>query len=929
MESSPENKFPAGPSRAPASAETVQGEYVYNSIWDNKKKVLSVGDTLPPEKVSLTGSMKDALLTVENIVPVSPGRFILDLVATLPDGTKQKLPGVPSDSPSLNLRFTKRAIGFDRKIKIAKAPAASSGAASAVAPKGASVPVNMSPKKEDAAVAPAPEAAEKENSELESKVADIVAQFKTLNDTREQLFQNTQTPDAPNLSADSQKLEELDDFLDATKNAYAELQDRANKENSFKWFTYSKLSAEAQEMLDYSSPTLIDQDFTTNIGDIMTDPEPDGEPYEGSTMNGFIIRPSPVILEKETFEVIGPDGKHTRFSLLADAEKFASEEAEKYQKAIEKEYVKVMKKFDAWNDSELAKRADELAAELNTFNPEEKAPDSAPVAVVSKVADNAPGVDSNAEAIQALRDQKEAKLSEVEIVKERMRATAIEIARLKKEVEEEKKANEAPVEYIDGNEKYRRSEDWYGLTAQEKIGLVEKMNAEDTEYLEAKKRLLEEEKQKNRFSLLYRLKGFKEGSLGDIIQGDIVRLSNRIQEHHRQATAVLPRIKQFEDASPEEREKIIEAIKKEKAEAKAEHAKYGKQLLGKVSKEERYKLTVKSDEAYSKIEDIQALEEGIEEAENKLWVEEDKKENPFRYFVYDKMSPLARKSFLIEEGRDETRDRLSRIDPSGTAEVDSWTYINKANNYSRLFSSNGFSLCISNPIDLMKNSSSAEWKDEWKDRAKFSILRPDGTVDPAGENLSYEQGEKLLEEKAAEYRDQLVAEYKKIDPAFETSEEKHRKEESERKRLAALKKDKKEHPLRYFVYDKISPEARSFFGIWNDSYQTVEKMEEVGDSQEVQFFVCGELLAGRAYASEFSSNGYGLCVANIEELKDSKGNIRDDWKDHARYNVVNSEWKIEDGGENLSYQDADELFQERAQENQEKMVEEFTTMNAK
>lgn len=146
-----------------------------------------------------------------------------------------------------------------------------------------------------------------------------------------------------------------------------------------------------------------------------------------------------------------------------------------------------------------------------------------------------------------------------------------------------------------------------------------------------------------------------------------------------------------------------------------------------------------------------------EESRRHQEIKEDKKANPFKYFVLERMSDQA---FLVIFGKDRNQATL--------ADLNRFEIGNKLNQWSRSriwkdrpsvtdFTSNGFFLELQNPQDLKFKEGGEEKIASGSERAKYILVSPEWKN--LEEITGYENALKAMEGRAREYQDKLLEEF--------------------------------------------------------------------------------------------------------------------------------------------------------------------------
>ena len=147
---------------------------------------------------------------------------------------------------------------------------------------------------------------------------------------------------------------------------------------------------------------------------------------------------------------------------------------------------------------------------------------------------------------------------------------------------------------------------------------------------------------------------------------------------------------------------------------------------------------------------------------------EDKKLNPFKYFVTDKMHDSA---FWCLYGTDKEKVTLKEIGWVGGSEesgkdgkrVSFWGKgrVLPALHNTIEFSSNGFTLQLQNPDEVIEEREGKRTTIIDSPKAKYMLVSPEWKHYEGETALSYEQGMHLLQQKAKEYQKQLLEEFDK------------------------------------------------------------------------------------------------------------------------------------------------------------------------
>ena len=203
-------------------------------------------------------------------------------------------------------------------------------------------------------------------------------------------------------------------------------------------------------------------------------------------------------------------------------------------------------------------------------------------------------------------------------------------------------------------------------------------------------------------------------------------------------------------------------------------------------------------------ERLQEIEEGgrreeadSPERERRETIEQDKKRNPFKYFLIDKMSDEVFK-IIFGKGKGEVSlEEINRILGESGREVTYWNFnIISPETYNAVHhSSNGFSLQIQNPGEVTEEKEGKRVTMIDDPKAKYKLVSPDGTSE--GNAPTYQEGYTLMEQKAGDYQARQIdefdseAELKELE-TIPTKEEKIRFLERKRKeRIMNLKEVKR------------------------------------------------------------------------------------------------------------------------------------------
>jgi uncharacterized membrane-anchored protein YhcB (DUF1043 family) len=145
----------------------------------------------------------------------------------------------------------------------------------------------------------------------------------------------------------------------------------------------------------------------------------------------------------------------------------------------------------------------------------------------------------------------------------------------------------------------------------------------------------------------------------------------------------------------------------------------------------------------------------IKKSYEKELITKDKKENPFKYFITDKMSNETFKVLFLETKDNIILSELNKIflDNSGKElKLFKPSHILPGRNNSVFFSSNGFSLQLQNIEEIQGDKSI----DIHNPKAKYLLVSPDWAVNESDKELGYEKGIELLEEKAKKYQEEML-----------------------------------------------------------------------------------------------------------------------------------------------------------------------------
>ncbi len=173
-------------------------------------------------------------------------------------------------------------------------------------------------------------------------------------------------------------IEKIDDLLERTAEPLAELTDRMEKKNPVKWFTNGTIDLAIRQVINLEDPQVTDEDFTSDVGHLWNSEDSEA-PEKSFTMNGFVVEIDDEAEggQEPKYLVYGPNGyqlEDGRGLSFEAAEKLAKEKAVEHQKVLEKEYVKVAKNFDVWNEREIARLTELLEKEI--ARPAEQSEDS-------------------------------------------------------------------------------------------------------------------------------------------------------------------------------------------------------------------------------------------------------------------------------------------------------------------------------------------------------------------------------------------------------------------------------------------------------------------------------------------------------------------------------------------------------------------------
>ena len=146
-------------------------------------------------------------------------------------------------------------------------------------------------------------------------------------------------------------------------------------------------------------------------------------------------------------------------------------------------------------------------------------------------------------------------------------------------------------------------------------------------------------------------------------------------------------------------------------------------------------------------------------------VAEDRKKNPFKYFILDKMDDgifwslfgIARNKVSLED--------INRIcGNQATGEEVSFTEvanISEDRNNAAYFSSNGFVLQLRENVNsTLVQSQDRILKDRNNLNVHYALMGPDASWEKGEDYLSYEEGVRLLKVKAQKYQEGQLAEFK-------------------------------------------------------------------------------------------------------------------------------------------------------------------------
>lgn len=138
-------------------------------------------------------------------------------------------------------------------------------------------------------------------------------------------------------------------------------------------------------------------------------------------------------------------------------------------------------------------------------------------------------------------------------------------------------------------------------------------------------------------------------------------------------------------------------------------------------------------------------------------IEEDKKINPFKYFLIDKMSNTVFRLLFGKEKGEAPLEKLNRILGESGKEMTVWDFqtILPMNFNTVHFSSNGFTLQLQN-VDEVRGEKGIKTQDP---KAKYKLVSPDWKCYENETALSYEDGVRLMEQRAQEYQVQQIAEF--------------------------------------------------------------------------------------------------------------------------------------------------------------------------
>ena len=198
-----------------------------------------------------------------------------------------------------------------------------------------------------------------------------------------------------------------------------------------------------------------------------------------------------------------------------------------------------------------------------------------------------------------------------------------------------------------------------------------------------------------------------------------------------------------------EMDKIIASFKEKESAARILRERIRDKQLEEEAEESRQRMSQRKHEE----EEMRAAEE-----ERIREVEEDKKVNPFKYFVIDRMSDEVFEIIFGETKKDISLEQLNKFGESGR-EFDVWTFESFSSQQSYIvnFTSNGVLMQLQNPEEVRKEDAEGSVLFIRDPKAKYAVISPDWYYKRDG--LSYNEAYELMTTVAQEYQDRLLAEF--------------------------------------------------------------------------------------------------------------------------------------------------------------------------
>ena len=146
--------------------------------------------------------------------------------------------------------------------------------------------------------------------------------------------------------------------------------------------------------------------------------------------------------------------------------------------------------------------------------------------------------------------------------------------------------------------------------------------------------------------------------------------------------------------------------------------------------------------------------EETEEKKRKEDLEEDKKQNPFKYFIIDEMSDEAFMLIFREKKEAISLDELNKkLDEPEKISDWEFRFIRPETHYTTLFTSNGFSLQLQNAEIVAGEEDNA--KVTQNPDTKYRLVGPNWKFFTEDDGLSYNEGRRLIGERAQKYQEEL------------------------------------------------------------------------------------------------------------------------------------------------------------------------------